>query len=89
MIELNSDTFDSLSPEKRDKTLFDGLNALEKKCDEHFTSINFKLDTLLSSPWRMAMPSVKWIVGGAIVIAALWSGKAELKDILSILGGLG
>ena len=77
--QLTDEEFSKKSPEERDLILF-------KKLEE----VSGQVACLCRSPWRLAVPAVKWASVAAIVIASICAGKTELAvSIAKILGGIG
>lgn len=75
--ELTDDDFIKESPEKRDLILF-------KKLEE----VSGQVAALCKSPWRLAVPAVKWVSLAAVIISLIIAGKAELAlAIAKAFGG--
>jgi len=77
--QLTDEEFSKKSPEERDLILF-------KKLEE----VSGQVACLCRSPWRLAVPAVKWASVAAVVISLIVAGKTELAvSIAKILGGIG
>lgn len=89
MVEINRDEFQGIDdPVKRDLLLFDNTCGVQKTLSDLKSSV----DTLVKSPWRMAIPPVSWraIGGFAIVMALIIKGDVDKAfKLIGVLFGLG
>lgn len=79
-VELNGKTFECIDdPVERDKILFQNISALKENCEARFPAIESKLDEILKSPWRLAIPPVSMKAIGLflIVMALILTGNVE------------
>ena len=90
-VELNGKTFECIDDSvERDKILFQNISALKENCEQRFPAIESKLDELLQSPWRLAIPPVSMKAIGIFLItmALILTGNVEkaLKLFGAVLG---
>lgn len=83
-MEIKRDQFDTMTPEAKVDLLFDAVSRIEPDV----RSANAKLDDLLKSPWRMAIPPVSMkAVGGFVLILTLII-KGDLQTAIKLIGAL-
>lgn len=84
MVEIGREQFDCMNTEAKIDLLFDVISRVEPEVK----SANCKLDSLLKSPWRMAIPPVSMkAVGGFVLILALII-KGDLQTAIKLIGAL-
>lgn len=84
MVEINCDEFKGLPQDKKEDLLFNNICGTQ----EALKDLTDKVDLLLKSPWRMAIPPVSWkAVGGFAIIMALII-KGDVATALKIIGVL-
>lgn len=84
MVEIKREQFDELPPECKMDTLFEFVNSLEVQVK----AANSKLDDLLKSPWRMAIPPVSIKALGVFVIIMALILKGDVATAVKLIGAL-
>ena len=88
MVDINRDQFCGMDQAKKDELLFDNICGTESVLHE----LTGKVDQLLKSPWRMAIPPVSWraIAGFTIIMALIIKGDVDKAfKLIGLLLGLG
>lgn len=88
MVEINREGFRGMTQDKKEDLLFDSVCGTEAALKE----LTSKVDLLLKSPWRMAIPPVSWkaIGGFTIVMALIIKGDLDKAfKLISVLLGVG
>lgn len=88
-VELNGKTFECIDdPVERDKILFQNISSLKENCEKRFPVIEQKLDELLASPWRMAIPPVSMKALALFLLAMALIITGNVDKALRLIGGL-
>ncbi len=74
-MEINGQSFEGMSLKEQLRTLYGNVDDVLRRQE----SMEGKVDDLLRSPWRMAIPPVSWkaLGGFCIVMALIITGDAE------------
>ena len=84
MVEIGREQFDCMSTEAKIDLLFDVVSRVEPEVK----SANAKLDDLLKSPWRMAIPPVSMKAVGGFVLILVLILKGDLQTAIKLIGAL-
>ena len=84
MVEIGPEQFDCMDMEARVDLLFKVVSKLEPE----MKSANGKLDDLLKSPWRMAIPPVSMKAVGAFIVILALIIKGDLQTAIKLIGAL-
>lgn len=84
MVEIGREQFDCMTIEAKVDLLFDVISRVEPEVK----SANCKLDSLLKSPWRMAIPPVSIKALGMFVIIMALIIKGDLTSAIKLIGAL-
>lgn len=84
MVEIGREQFDCMTIEAKVDLLFDVISRLEPE----MKSANGKLDSLLASPWRMAIPPVSMKAVGAFIVILALIIKGDLQTAIKLIGAL-
>lgn len=82
MVEIGREQFDCMTIEAKVDLLFDVISRLEPE----MKSANGKLDSLLVSPWRMAIPPVSMKAVGAFIVILALIIKGDLSTAIKLIG---
>lgn len=83
-MEINGKAFETLNPEERFRTLFHNVEQMNQRQE----SMDEKLDALLKSPWRMAIPPVSWKALGIFTLALVAIARGDLATFGKLIGTL-
>ena len=84
MVEIGREQFDCMTIEAKVDLLFDVISRLEPE----MKSANGKLDSLLVSPWRMAIPPVSMKAVGVFIVVLALIIKGDLQTAIKLIGAL-
>jgi hypothetical protein len=84
MPEMKREQFDCMPPEAKMDALFEAISELEPQVK----AMNIKLDGLLRSPWRMAIPPISMKALGLFVIIMALIVKGDLASAIKLIGAL-
>ncbi len=88
MVEFNKEQFCSMPQDRKDEFLFNNLCGTETALKE----LSSKVDLLLKSPWRLALPPVSWKAIGTfiIILAFILRGDADKAfKLIALIFGIG
>ena len=83
-MEINGEDFGSMTPERQTEVLFKNMCGVEVAVKD----LTEKVDLLLRSPWRMAIPPVSWKYLGMFLIAMALIIKGDVATAFRVLGAL-
>lgn len=83
-MDINKDQFMGMDRDGKDDLLFDNVCGTASALRE----LTGKVDQLLKSPWRMAIPPVSWRGMALFVLALAAIIKGDLNTFGKILGAL-
>jgi hypothetical protein len=87
MVDINREQFLGMEQQAKNELLFDNVCGTEEALRE----LSSKMDLLLKSPWRMAIPPVSWKAIGVflVIMALIISGDVDraFKVIALLFGG--
>ena len=83
-MEINGKAFEALELDQKFRTLFTNVEEMYQRQE----SMDVKLDTLLGSPWRMAIPPVSWKAIGVFTLALVAIARGDLATFGKLIGTL-
>lgn len=83
-MEINGKTFETLELDQKFRTLFSNVEEMYQRQE----GMDVKLDTLLGSPWRMAIPPVSWRALGIFTLALVAIARGDLATFGKLIGTL-
>ncbi len=83
-MEINGTAFETLELEQKFRTLFANVEEIGQKQE----SMDEKLDALLESPWRMAIPPVSWKAIGIFTLVLVAIARGDLATFGKLIGTL-
>jgi hypothetical protein len=84
MVDINKEQFMGMEQGKKEELLFDNICGTETALRE----LTNKVDALLKSPWRMAVPPVSWKSIAVFVLALAAILKGDVGAFGKLLGAV-